>query len=134
MKEQRYRLRLGDKIAGYMRRIHGTDFYSPDGFWWTGRSLNYTQVDESVEMRDRNRTRLYEWDIVRFKPNADQDEELGVFLWNKQQERWILRSIDTEIYYHLNVNGIDLFNGSDLLLESHVFLNPDLQRAWGLQE
>jgi hypothetical protein len=45
-----------------------------------------------------------------------------------------LRSIDTEIDYHLNVNGIDLFNGSDLLLESHVFLNPDLQRAWGLQE
>jgi hypothetical protein len=134
MKEQRYRLRLGDKIAGYLRRIHGTDFYSPDGFWWTGRSLKYTQVDESVEMRDRNRTRLYEWDIVRFKPNADKDEELGVFLWNKQQERWILRSIDTEIDYHLNVNGIDLFNGSDLLLESHVFLNPDLQRAWGLQE
>ena len=85
-------------------------------------------------MRDRKRTRLYEWDIVRFKPNADQDEELGVFLWNKQQKRWILRSIDTEIDYHLNVNGIDLFYGSDLLLESHVFLNPDLQRAWGLQE
>jgi hypothetical protein len=45
MQEQRYRLRFGDRIVGYLRRIEGTDFYSPDGFWWTGKPFDYAPAD-----------------------------------------------------------------------------------------
>ena len=134
MQEHRYRLRFGDRVVGYLRRIEGTDFYSPDGFWWTGKAMEYAHVDEAVGLRDRHRTHLYEWDIVRFKPVPDGAEELGVFLWNKSQKRWVLRSVETEVDYHLEVNGFPLIQSADLVLHSHVFLNPQLQRAWGLEE
>jgi hypothetical protein len=134
MQEQRYRLRIGDQIVGYLRRIEGTDFYSPDGFWWTGKPLEYAHVDEAVGLRDRRRTHLYEWDIVQFKPVPDSAEELGVFLWNKGQKRWVLRSVESEVDYHLEFNGFTLFQSADLSFYSHVFLNPELQRSWGLEE
>ena len=134
MQEQRYRLRVGDRIVGYLRRIDGTQFYSPDGFWWTGVALDYAQVDEAVGIRDKHRIHLYEWDIVRFRPVPEGADELGVFLWNASQKRWILRSIESEIYYHLELEGHMLFQSSDLQLHSHVFLNPELQQAWGLEE
>ncbi|MCE2815978.1 MAG: hypothetical protein LW601_02205 [Cryomorphaceae bacterium] len=134
MQEQRYRLRFGDRIVGYLRRIEGTDFYSPDGFWWTGKPFDYAHVDEAVGLRDKFRVHLYEWDIVRFKPIPDGAEELGVFLWNKGQKRWILRSIESEVDYHLELGGHPLIQSSDVQLHSHVFLNPELQRVWGLEE
>ncbi len=134
MQEQRYRLRFGDRVVGYLRRIEGTDFYSPDGFWWTGKTMDYAHLDEAVGLRDRHRTHLYEWDIVRFKPVSEGAEELGVFLWNKKQKRWVLRSVETEVDYHLEVDGFPLIQPADLALHSHVFLNPQLQRAWGLEE
>lgn len=134
MHEQRYRLRFGSRVVGYLRRIEGTAFYSPDGFWWTGRELDYAQVDESVGMRDKNRVHLYEWDIVRFRPIPEVGEELGVFLWNTGQKRWVLRSIESEVDYHLELDGHLLFQSADLQLHSHVFLNPELQQAWGLEE
>ncbi len=134
MQEHRYRLRFGDRVVGYLRRIEGTDFYSPDGFWWTGKTMDYAHLDEAVGLRDRHRTHLYEWDIVRFKPVSEGAEELGVFLWNKKQKRWVLRSVETEVDYHLEVDGFPLIQPADLALHSHVFLNPQLQRAWGLEE
>jgi hypothetical protein len=134
MQEQRYRLRFGNRVVGYLRRIDGTQFYSPDGFWWTGRELDYAQVDESVGIRDKHRVHLYEWDIVRFRPVPEGADELGVFLWNTAQKRWVLRSIESEVDYHLEVDGYMLFQSSDLQLHSHVFLNPELQQAWGLHE
>ncbi len=134
MQEHRYRLRFGDRVVGYLRRIEGTDFYSPDGFWWTGKTMDYAHLDEAVGLRDRHRTHLYEWDIVRFKPVSEGAEELGVFLWNKKQKRWVLRSVETEVDYHLEVDGFPLIQPADLTLHSHVFLNPQLQRAWGLEE
>lgn len=134
MQEARYRLRFGDRVVGYLRRIEGTDFYSPDGFWWTGKPFDYAHVDEFVGLRDRQRRHLYEWDIVSFHPAPDAPEELGVFLWNKSQKRWVLRSITTEIDYHLDFEGISLIQSADLKLHSHVFLNPELQEAWGLTE
>ncbi|MEY4968311.1 MAG: hypothetical protein RLZZ261_82 [Bacteroidota bacterium] len=134
MQEHRYRLRFGDRVVGYLRRIEGTDFYSPDGFWWTGKTMDYAHLDEAVGLRDRHRTHLYEWDIVRFKPVSEGAEELGVFLWNKKQKRWVLRSVESEVDYHLEVDGFPLIQPADLALHSHVFLNPQLQRAWGLEE
>jgi len=134
MQEQRYRLRNGNCVVGYLRRIDGTQFYSTDGFWWTGRELDYAQVDESVGIRDKHRVHLYEWDIVRFRPIPERADELGVFLWNASQKRWVLRSIESEVDYHLELDGHMLFQSSDLQLHSHVFLNPELQQAWGLEE
>ena len=78
MQEQRYRLRFGNRVVGYLRRIDGTQFYSPDGFWWTGRELDYAQVDEAVGIRDKHRVHLYEWDIVRFRPVPEGADALGV--------------------------------------------------------
>lgn len=134
MQEQRYRLRFGDHVVGYLRRIEGTDFYSPDGFWWTGKPIDYAHIDEAVGLRDRHRRHLYEWDIVQFTPLPEAPDELGVFLWNKGQKRWVLRSIESEVDYHLNLGDVSLFRGADLVLHSHVFLNPELQRVWGLEE
>ena len=70
MEERRYRLRQGPEIVGFLRDIHGSLFYSRDGFWWTGIPVRYEHVDEWTGWMDVQRKRIYEWDLVEYATTA----------------------------------------------------------------
>jgi hypothetical protein len=45
--EKRFRLRKGEQIVGYMRKVSPTMIlYSRDGFWWRGFAIEYDELDE----------------------------------------------------------------------------------------
>jgi hypothetical protein len=101
-------------------------------FKTTISSGSYTLANYTNQINTALDTRF--GDLSNNEPIPDGAEELGVFLWNKGQKRWILRSIESEVDYHLELGGHPLIQSSDVQLHSHVFLNPELQRVWGLEE
>ena len=135
MADCRYRLRMGQKIVGYMRKIHNkSTFYSTDSFWWTGRRINYSEIDEWVGLYDMNRKAIFEWDILNFKIDPDADYNVGVVLWQTDMERFVIRQIDSELYFPFEIDGLQLFDQRQLKVISYLFLNRDLMEELGLEE
>lgn len=133
--EKRFRLRKGEKIVGYMRKIGPeTFFYSRDAFWWTGRQIAYSEIDEWTGLFDRNRKAVYEWDILRFKVDPDGEYQNGVVLWELRNERFVIRKTDEEIYFPLEIDGLQLFDSRQLDVFSYLFINPDLIDELGLND
>ncbi|MCT4623960.1 MAG: YopX family protein [Schleiferiaceae bacterium] len=132
-KEKRYRLRNGDKLLGYAREVYGgARFYSKDGFWWTGREIIYTEVDEWVGLVDKNRKHIYEWDIVYYKAEDETEYKSGAILWQDKQKRFGIRDLDEDVFFPLRMEGFSLFNPNELEVYSQLYLNPDLLDEWGL--
>jgi hypothetical protein len=133
--EVKYRLRINQKIVGYLRKIDGkSNFYSPDGFWWSGRKIDYKEIDEWTGYLDKNRTPIYEWDILHFKIDPDAAYCKGVVLWEANQERFVIRNIDDECYFPFLLDGLQLFSRDQLNVFSHLFLNPDLKEHLGIED
>lgn len=61
------RLWYFDQITGYRRAEGRFWFYSKDGLWWNGKSLNFDHTDPSFHVRDKNNRRLYHRDLVSIK-------------------------------------------------------------------
>ena len=80
MDEQRFRLRQGAQIVGYLRIVGQTSFYSKDSFWWNGSSVDYSIKDAWTGMKDKNNTHLYAGDIVEFEPIPGEDVDMGALL------------------------------------------------------
>ena len=133
--ETKYRLRINDQIVGYLRKIDGrSHFYSIDGFWWSGRKINYKDIDEWTGFLDKNRTPIYEWDILYFKIDPDGKDCTGVVLWEANQKRFVIRKVDDDSYFPFVLDGLQLFNDRQLKVYSYLFLNPDLKAHLGLDD
>lgn len=132
----RYRLRNGKSIAGYMRKISDRmTLYSRDAYWWTGHEIYYQDIDEWVGLKDKNNSFIYEWDIVNFKIDPTEDTvSKGVVLWEANSESFGIKAIEEGHFFPLDVNGVKMFNGRDLKVYSHLFLNPDLQDFLGVKD
>ena len=133
--ENKYRLRLSDHIVGYMRKIDGKSlFYSRDGFWWSGRPIVYREIDEWTGFYDKNKTPIYEWDILYFKIDPDGPDVIGVVLWEANQKRFVIRKVDDASYFPFLLDGLQLFNQKQLNVFSYLFLNPDLRTQLGIED
>jgi hypothetical protein len=133
--EKRFRLRIGNTVVGYMRKISGTSvFYSPDAFWWSGRKIDYNEVDEWTGLKDKNNRYIYEWDILYFKLDPYKDYTRGVVLWENKSETFGIRALDEEVFIPLKVNGVNMFNSRETQVFSYLFLNKELQNQLGVKE
>ena len=69
--EVRWRLREGKRIVGYERHMGGRVWSSPDGLWWRGQRLEYSEKDRCFGAKDINNHWLYENDVVTMKANDE---------------------------------------------------------------
>jgi len=131
--EKRWRLRDGKTICGYQREVTPKmTFYSRDGFWWTGKPIDYTETDKWTGWRDKNNQYIFEWDIVKFRIDPDGPDEDGVVLWDQKQKQFGIYSLREEIFFPWVTEGILLFNSREIRVFSYLFLNPELQAQLGL--
>ncbi len=135
-KEKRYRLRVNKKIVGYVKEVFGgTRFFSKDGGWWSGREIRYNKIDEWVGLQDRNGKYIYEWDIVSFKVDPDENEyRRGAILWQKNKKRFGIRQLDDDLFIPLQIEDMQLFNPRQIKVISNLFINPDIAKELGLEE
>lgn len=132
-KECRYRLRKQNQIVGYMRKMgKQTYFYSRDAFWWSGKPISYNQIDEWTGLYDKNRAPIYEWDILHFKIDPEGDYQTGVVLWQCDQERFVIRNVDDDLYFPFEIEGLRIFDHRQLNVFSYLFLNPELKTHLGI--
>lgn len=135
MDEKRYRLRIDQKIMGYMRQVSANyQFYSINGLWWTGREIPYKQLDEYTGFKDKNDTLIYEWDIIKFRLEPQGEWREGAVLWNSRDAEYGIKILDDTGFIPLEVKGIRLFEKSDLLVHSYLFINPELVNLLGLDD
>jgi hypothetical protein len=134
--EKRYRLRRAQKIVGYCRELPtGTTFYSKDSFWWTGYVIPYTQLDEWTGWRDKNRTLIYEYDIVKCKLDPDGEFKNAAVLWHAKEEEFCLRILSEDsLHFPLEMSGIAMFNPKEIQVYSHLFLNPEIMDELGVKD
>lgn len=133
--EKRYRLRIDEKVVGYMRQIGKESFFfSRDAFWWSGRKIDYKEVDEWTGFFDKNRTPIYEWDIIHFKVDPDGEYEDGVVLWESNKKRFVIRKVNEAIHFPFDTDGLQLFDPRQLEVFSYLFINPELIDELGLND
>ena len=89
--EVRWRLRNGDHIVGYERHMGGRVWSSPDGFWWRGDRLHYSDKDRCFGVKDVNNEWLFQGDVVTWHP------ESGQWLLERARDSWTLSQGDTKI-------------------------------------
>ncbi len=133
--ETRYRLRKGEKIMGYMRKVsNDMILYSRDSFWWNGRKLSYEEIDEWTGLRDKNGRTIYEWDIVKYKVDPDDADQEGVILWEENRQTFGIRDVHSELFIPLVINGLKMFNERQLKVFSYLFLNPELKEKLNIRD
>ena len=89
--EVRWRLRNGDHIVGYERHMGGRVWSSPDGFWWRGDRLRYSDKDRCFGVKDVNNEWLFQGDVVAWHP------ESGQWLLECERGTWTLSQGGTKI-------------------------------------
>jgi len=121
--------------VGYLRKISDTMIlYSRDSYWWTGRKINYDEIDEWVGYKDKNGRHIYEWDILYYKIDPDGNYRKGAILWEARREVFGIRDLEQETFIPLVVDGIKMFNERQLQVFSHLFINPELMKKLKVKE
>lgn len=127
-------MRKGEKIVGYMRRVTKTMvLYSSDGFWWRGHKIEYTDLDEFTGLRDKNDKHLYEWDLVNYKIDPDDEYRKGAILWETRQKTFGIKDFEINSFIPLSIDGVIMFNPRQLQVFSYLFINPKLKKALGVK-
>jgi hypothetical protein len=133
--EKKYRLRVDERIVGFKRQVSKTMvFYSKNEFWWNGQPIGHKQIDEFTGMTDKNNTRIYEWDIVRFELTKEDGKEEGVVLWNAQDKCFGIKRINNTGFVPFEVDSVRLFQSKDLEVYSYLFINPEVMNRLGLED
>jgi hypothetical protein len=133
--EIRYRLRRGPKVVGFMRKIGNKNFFfSPDEYWWNGKTIDHDHMDEESGMYDGQGQRLYEMDIVRYSLEGWLDRE-GVIQWSAARGGFYLLDIeDPSMHIPLKLEGLSLFPMKDLKFKDHLFSQPELMAVLGVRD
>lgn len=132
--EQRYRLRQGQTIVGFMREISSNSIFYSRGGWWNGQKIDYNEVDEWTGFKDKNGRHVYEWDILRYKIDPDdRNNRKGVVLWQGQRKEFGILDIDVNTFIPLEVEGIKMFSERQLQVYTYLFLNPELKERIGIK-
>lgn len=133
--ERRFRLRKGEKIVGYMRKVSSTMvLYSRDGLWWRGHKIDYSELDEFTGLRDKNNRHIYEWDILKFKIDPDGDYVDGVVLWEGKSKIFGVKAIIEGSFIPMFIEEIAMFNPRQLEVFSHLYLNPEVKKELGVRD
>lgn len=133
--EIRFRLRHGEKVTGFVRRMPaGGDFFSRDGFWWTGTPLPYEQIDEWTGWKDLNQKHIFEYDIVSCKLDPDGPSEKAAVLWDEEKERFSLRFLERDMHVPMEMDGIRMFDPRQLRVVSYLFINPEIMERLGIRD
>ena len=76
------RLIQGNQAVGYTRRMGQSDYYSTDGYGWTGQVIPHDQRLPGLPFRSHDGSRLYHGDVVTYSPvgATDSRPELRI-LW-----------------------------------------------------
>lgn len=77
--ERRFRLRKGEKVVGFSKKIGNSRFYSKDNYGWNGNEIEYTQRDLFTGLFDLNRRAIYSKDILEIKNNPNHTFGLIVY-------------------------------------------------------
>lgn len=131
--EKRYRLRKAEKITGYMRKFSDTSVFYSTGLWWRGQKIEYEDIDEWTGFKDKNGRHIYEWDIIYYKIDPEDENKRGVVLWKKQEDLFGILDLDLKTFIPLEVNGIKMFNERQMHVYTYLFINPELQKELGLE-
>lgn len=133
--ERRFRLRNGEKIVGFMRKVTSSMvLYSTDGFWWRGHKIEYSDLDEFTGLRDKNDKHLYEWDLVNYKIDPDGAYHKGAILWENRQKIFGIKDLAMNSFIPLSVDGVLMFNQRQLEVFSYLFINPSLKKKLGVRD
>lgn len=133
--EKRFRLRIDQRVVGYKRETSPRMvFYSKNEFWWNGQEIHHKQIDESTGLFDKNRKLIYEWDIVRFKLDGETRSEEGVVLWHAKDKCFGIKRISEADFIPFEIEGLQLFQPSDLEVFSYLFINRDIMENLGLED
>lgn len=133
--DKRYRLRIDERVVGYKRQVSPKmEFYSKNEFWWNGQAIGHKQIDEYTGMFDKNKTYIYEWDIIRFVLSPEEGKEEGVVLWNTKDKCFGIKRINDTGFIPFDVNGVSLFKPIDIEVYSYLFINPALMQQLGLED
>lgn len=133
--DPRYRLRIATKIVGYMRKVgESMTVFSRDGSWWSGYEIAFKEIDEWTGFKDKNNQFIYEWDIVFYKLDPDDEYLKGVVLWEENAKEFGICDVEGTCFIPLQIDGVSMFNKNQLEVFSYLFLNPDLQRRLGARD
>jgi hypothetical protein len=86
--EVRWRLREGTRIVGYERHIEGRIWSSPDGLWWRGQRLTFSEKDRGMPCKDINNQWLFDQDVVTWESHS------GSWLLTTLGNQWVLQQQD----------------------------------------
>lgn len=106
MDELIYRLRDDDEIVGYLRVFNGKEYYSSNGYQWSGNPIQYSDSDSFTGFKDRNDKRIFERDIVSstdyplYEYIIHYDALLNKFLLVSFQNRDIFKLSLEEFFKH----------------------------------
>jgi hypothetical protein len=133
--EKRFRLRIDQRVVGYKRETSPRMvFYSKNEFWWNGQEIHYKQIDECTGLFDKNRKLIYEWDFVRFSLDGETRSEKGVVLWHAKDKCFGIMRISDADFIPFEIEGLQLFQPSDLEVFSYLFINRDIMENLGLED
>lgn len=108
--------------------------YSPDSLWWTGKKIQYDELDEWTGLKDKNNRHIYEWDLVYFKIDPDAEYTIGAVLWEVNSETFGIKAVEEGGFIPMFVDGVQMFNPRQLEVFSFLFINPDLKEKLGVRD
>ena len=128
--DERFRLRMGSRVVGALRiDAAGREWTSKDGLWWQGIPLKHTHRDRWCRLKDKNRTYVYEGDIIELKGSGER----SVVRFDKAASAWEIVAVETREHRPLWPEGAPpLLGWDDLLVLGTIWRNPDVARLAGL--
>lgn len=122
IEENRFRLRLENKIVGFKKQIHQSIFYSKDQYAWNGKEIQYTIEDKFTGFFDNNRRAIYAEDIIEFTKNNNIKYALVHF--DEILENFQIFDLSNDQL--LDDSWFDFLKNNPFVFKSYNFIQPNL--------
>ena len=85
------RLIQGGRAVGFIRQMGQSDYYSTDGYGWTGQAIPHDQKLPGLGFRSHDGGRLYHGDVVTYVEIGAQDSrpELRILWVDADEDVWL---------------------------------------------